>query len=180
MDPGDRTPTARPPARQLPEAPSARYARRPAAQPAGGEAGSGSGPEPSGSLRGPSIRASAAALIGAAALVVVGGVLASTFGLLLIAGGMGTVIGLLMARAAVPADDAAPTPRRTIVRGAVGLALLAVVLADTGLWLFALGEGGVLRPFDYLWTTYGPFVPAVALVAALTAWWGANAGPVQR
>ena len=109
-----------------------------------------------------------------------GGVLASTFGLLLIAGAMGAVIGLLVARAAVPLDAAAPTPRRTVIRIAIALSLGAVVLGDLGLWLFARSEGGVLGPFDYLWTTFGPFVPGVALVAALTAWWGAGAGPVQR
>jgi hypothetical protein len=112
--------------------------------------------------------------------VTVGGVLASTFGLLLIGGITGTVVGLLVARAAVPDNGSAPTPRRTVIRVAIGVALVAVVLGDVGLWLFALTEGGVLGPVDYLWTTFGPFVPGIALVAVLTAWWGASAGPVQR
>jgi hypothetical protein len=126
------------------------------------------------------LRAVIAGLLGAAALVLVGGVLASTFGLLLIGGATGAVVGLLVARAAVPADSAIPIPRRTVVRIGVGVALAAMVVGDLGLWLFALSEGGVLGPLDYLWTTFGPFVPGVALVAALTAWWGASAGPVQQ
>jgi len=112
--------------------------------------------------------------------VTVGGVLASTFGLLLIGGITGTVVGLLVARAAVPDKAATPIPRRTVIRVAVAVALVGVALGDLGLWLFALTEGGVLGPIDYLWTTFGPFVPGVALVAVLTAWWGAGAGPVQR
>jgi hypothetical protein len=126
------------------------------------------------------VRATVVAVIGAAATVLVGGVFASIFGLLLIAGGAGVTIGLLIARAAVPDDGSVPTPRATVVRVALAVALLSLVLGDVGLWLFALSEGGVLGPFDYLWTTFGPLVPGTALVALGTAWWGASAGPVQR
>jgi predicted lipid-binding transport protein (Tim44 family) len=176
-DPGDRIPTtARPRARRLSEPPSARFDRRP-------PTGDGSDerlPGAASALRGPLIRASLAGAIGAVAIVTVGGVLASTFGLLLIGGITGTVVGLLVARAAVPDNTATPIPRRTVIRVAVAVALVGVALGDLGLWLFALTEGGVLGPIDYLWTTFGPFVPGVALVAVLTAWWGAGAGPVQR
>jgi hypothetical protein len=119
-------------------------------------------------------------VLGAIALVGVGGVLAYPFGLPFVAGIAGAVIGLLTARAAVRDDAATPVPRRTVIRAAVALALGSVVLGDLGLWLFAQSEGGVLGPFDYLWTTFGLFVPGVAFVAAATAWWGAAAGPVQR
>jgi len=119
-------------------------------------------------------------VFGALAIVGVGGILASTFGLLLIAGGMGAVIGLVVARAAVPDAGAAPVSRRTVTRVAVALALAGVAFGDLGLWLFALREGGSLGVFDYLWETFGPLVPGVASVAAITAWWGATAGPVQR
>ena len=93
---------------------------------------------------------------------------------------MGAVVGLVIARAAAPEDGATPTPRRSVVRLAVGVALAGVVVGDAGLWLVALAEGGVLGPLDFLWTTFGPLVPGVALIAALTASWGATAGPVQR
>lgn len=119
-------------------------------------------------------------MLGAAALVLVGAVFASTFGLLFVAGVMGASIGLLLARAAAPGAGRTPVARRLVVRVAIGLALVAVVVADVGIWLYGRGEGGTLGLFDYLWTTFGPFVPGVAIVAAVTAWWGASAGPVQR
>jgi hypothetical protein len=126
------------------------------------------------------VRAGLVALLGAVALVGVGGVFSSTFGLLFAGGAMGAIIGLVAARAAVPDDSSTPASRRTVIRLAVALALCGVVAGDIGLWLFALSEGGVLGPLDYLWSTFGLFVPGVALVAAVTAWWGAGAGPVQR
>jgi len=113
-----------------------------------------------------------AAVAGAAILVVVGAVLASTFGLLFVAGVMGAAIGLLLA--------GADLARGTILRLALALALLAVAVADVVTWLYAQSEGGVLGLFDYLWTTFGPFVPAVPIVAILGAAWGAAAGPVRR
>lgn len=114
--------------------------------------------------------------------MLVGGVFASTFGLLFVAAAMGAAIGLVLARAAVPApgSDARPVSRRLVVWLALALAIVAVVVADIATWLYALAEGGTLELFDYLWTTYGLFIPAVAVVAVVTAWWGASAGPVQR
>ena len=130
----------------------------------------------------PLVRATLAALLGAAALVVVGAVLASTFGLLFVGGAMGATIGLVLARAAVPREGGAgrPVARGTVIRLAVALALGAVIAADVGTWLVAVREGGTLGVLDYLWTTFGPFVPGVALIAVVTAGWGASAGPVQR
>lgn len=119
-------------------------------------------------------------MLGAAALVLVGAVFASTFGLLFVAGVMGTAIGLLLARAAVPGGGQTPVARGLVVRVATGLALVAVAVAYVAIWLYGRGEGGTLGLFDYLWTTFGPFVPAVAVIAMVTAWWGASAGPVQR
>jgi hypothetical protein len=126
------------------------------------------------------LRGALVAVLGALAIVGVGGILASTFGLLFIAGAMGAVIGLVVARAAVPDSALSPAPRRTVKRVALALALGGVAVGDLGLWLFAIREGGSLGPFAYLWETFGPLVPGVALVAAVTAWWGASAGPVQR
>jgi hypothetical protein len=169
-DPGDRIPNPEPGPRRLPEAPSARYAGRPERAKPDGSASA---------LRGPLARASIVALAGAISLVGVATVLTSTFGLLFVAGAAGGGIGLVLARAAAPRDDARPVSRRTVVRIAVVVALAAVVLADIATWLVALEEGGVLGPLDYLWTTFGPFVPAELVIAAVTAWWGASTGPVQ-
>ena len=161
-EPGER--------RRLAQPPSARYV-----QP--GEAAAATGSP----LRGPLVRAVVAAALGTAALVLVGAVLASTFGLLFVAAAFGAASGLLLARAAVPAEPgASATSRRTVSRLAIGIALIAVAAADVGLWLYARGEGGTLGLVDYLWTTFGPFVPGVAVVAVVAAAWGASAGPVQR
>jgi hypothetical protein len=171
-EPGDRNRApAEPRGRRLAEAPSARYA---AGGPAGAPGASRS------ALPGALARAGLIGIAGAAALVLVGGVFASTFGLVFVSGIMGAAIGLVIARAAVPRDAARPTPRRTLLWIAFAMAIGAVVLGDVGLWLFARQEGGTLGPLDYLWTTFGPFVPGDAIVAALAAWWGASAGPVQR
>jgi hypothetical protein len=112
---------------------------------------------------------------------VVGAILASTFGLLFVAGITGGLVGLTLARAAAPLDEAVdPVPRRTLAWLGVALALGAVAVAAVITWLIARAEGGTLELVDYLLTTFGPFVPAEAVIAALAAWWGATSGPVQR
>lgn len=130
-------------------------------------------------LRVPLLRATTVAIASAMLLTVVGAVLASTAGLLFVAGGAGAGIGLVLARAAVPFGDATPVGRGQVARIAVGLSLAAVALAAVATWIIARGEGGVLGPIEYLLTTFGPFVPAEAVIASLTAWWGASIGPVQ-
>jgi hypothetical protein len=160
--------------RRLAEAPSARY----------GPAGGGPRSEPrtgSPSAVGPLARASIVAIAGAVVLLLVGAILASTAGLLFVAGLMGAGVGLVLARARVPdADGKAPLSPRAVTWLAIGLALASVVVAAIGTWLYALDEGGVLGPIDYLLTTFGPFVPGELVIAALTAAWGAGAGPIER
>lgn len=162
LEPGDR--------RRLEHPPSARYAGDPA--PAVAQSDS--------ALGGPLLRAIVAAILGAAALFVVGAVVASTFGLLFVGGVTGAAIGLLLAGAAVPRSGRRPASRRSLSRIGVGLALAAVGAAYLGIWVYGRGEGGTLGLLDYLWTTFGLFVPGVALVAAVASAWGAGAGPVQR
>ena len=169
-EPGDRAtkPTA-PAGRRLATPPSARYA-------AGRGTDTGAvGP----ALTGPLLRALIVTVIGAAALLVVGAILTSTAGLLFIAGLTGGAIGLVLARAAVPPSEARPVPRRTVAWIAVALAIAAVAVAAVATWIVALGEGGTLGLLDYLLDAFGPFVPAEAVIAAIAAAWGANAGPVQ-
>src|SRR5512143_2170738 len=128
QEPGDRKPvTAGPRARRLATPPSARYAARDA--PAAGTTPGASGGARS-ALPGPLLRAGLVALAGALALVAVGGVLASTFGLLLLSGAAGSTIGLVLARAAVPVGEARATPRPSVVRVAVALALAMILLGD--------------------------------------------------
>lgn len=168
-DPGDR--------RRLERPPSDRYG---VGKPATGtEPGPAAGEAGGSALIGPLIRAAVVASLGAGALYVVGALLASTAGLLFTAGVTGAGVGIVLARAAAPRGDLRPVARRNVAWLAVGLAIAAVVVASIATWVTARGEGGTLGIVDYLLETFGPFIPGEAIVAALAAAWGANAGPVQ-
>ena len=172
IQPGERPPTSTPrESRRLAEPPSARYA-----EPASATTNGAGRPS---SLSGPLVRATGVAVAGAALLTIVGAILASTEGLLFVAGVTGAAVGLVLSRAAAPGPDATAVPRSRVVRFAVGLSVGAVAIAAVATWLYARSEGGTLGPLDYLLTTFGPFVPAEAVIAAVTAWWGASSGPIQ-
>jgi hypothetical protein len=126
-------------------------------------------PDPGASLvRGVAI-ASVAAIVGAVAIVFLGGVLAISAGLVAVAGGLGWAVA---AGLDYGAGDHL-TPRRRVV-GAVGASVVAVAVAQVGLWQYALTEGGVLGPIDYLLEVYGPLVPLEFGAAALLAWLAAR------
>jgi hypothetical protein len=110
-------------------------------------------------------------VVGAALLVLVGGILASNSGLLFVAGVMAAVIGLVAA--------GSTRPRPWVRRFAIGVAGVAVVVGAVGTWLIALAQGGDLGLFDYLWATRGVLVPFELLIAAIAASWGAGAGPIR-
>jgi hypothetical protein len=110
-----------------------------------------------------------AALVGAALIVVFGGALAVSAGLLVVASGIGYGVGLATV---LGAGDSLSGRARPWIAGA--LAALGVVLGQIGLWLFARAEGGVLAPIDYLGQTFGPLVPVEVLLAAAVAWWRAR------
>lgn len=131
-------------------------------------------------MTGPLVLAIVVAAAGAALLVLVGAILASTVGLLFISGAIGATVGLVLARAAVPAGEAAPVPRRTVTVLALVLTLAAIIGAGVATWLYARSEGGTLGLLDYLLTTFGPFIPGELVIGSVAAAWGANAGPVQR
>lgn len=157
--------------RRLEQPPSARYAAL----------GGGAASEGRGSLVWPLARAVAAATIGASLLFLVGAIVAATAGLVFVSGVMGAAIGLLLARASVPADERpAALTRKAVTWLAIGIAVGAVIAADVATWLYARGEGGTLGPLDYLLATFGPFVFGELVVAGIGAAWGASAGPVQR
>ncbi|MEW5991307.1 MAG: hypothetical protein AB1736_08200 [Chloroflexota bacterium] len=189
--PGERPPPGGPPAGRpagessgrLDRPPSDRYGPRSGAA---GAAGPGAGGWQAGGARFRRTLRALSPAIGAlvvtvAALVVVGGVLAEQRGLLFVSGIGGAAIGLLAARAAVSPDGVAPPAlaRRSVVRVAVGLAVVAVAAAGLGTWAYGRLEGGVLDPIAYLWSVFGPLIPAEAAVAAIAAAWGAGAGPVR-
>ena len=170
-EPGERRPASARPARELAQPPSQRY--RPTA----------TGDPPPGRVRAvvtrPLILALSFAIGGLVAIVAVGGILASTTGLVFIAGIMGAGVGLELARAHSPNDGGPPAmTRRTVSVVALAIAIGTVALAAVALWLFARGEGGVLGPIAYLFDTFGPLTVLVPVAAALGAAWGAAKGPI--
>lgn len=110
-----------------------------------------------------------ATLLGALATIILGGVLAISAGLLVVAVVAGRAIGLGL----IVGDDGSLTStRRTSI--AIGLALASVVIGQLGLWWYASTEGGVLGPIDYLAQTFGILVPLQALLTTAVAWWTAR------
>lgn len=107
----------------------------------------------------------AAALVGAGALTVLGGVLAVSAGLIVVAGAAAWVVAIaLRAGAGVRLERSRRVPL------AIGLALASVALGQLGLWLYGRSEGGVLEPLDYLAQVYGPVVVLEFLAAWIVAW----------
>jgi hypothetical protein len=91
----------------------------------------------------------AVAVGGVLAFVVLGGILAITAGLVVLAGLIGWLIGLVV---------------RPPVRAAV-VAVAVVAVGLLGVWLFGRWEGGVLDPFEYFAEVQGVLVPLELLAA---------------
>jgi hypothetical protein len=151
--PTDPAPTASPPEpgerRRLDRPPSERYADIPnpdaTAEPAEPVA------EPSATTR--IARGAGVAFIGAAVLILLGGPLSVTAGLVAAAAVIGWLVGTTV-RSAGPA---------------VALALASVAVGLVGIWLFAQSEGGVLGIVEYLLDVHGPLVPIEFAAAGLLA-----------
>ncbi len=132
-----------------------------------------------------------AGVIGAALLILILGVLASTAGTFAVSGLASVAIGLLVATSAVPQTSrvgrqtgsasafAAPLRRDQATRLAMGIAVGMIALAGLGVWLFGRFEGGVMDPITYLWTTFGFGLPAQAVIALIGSAWGAAVGPIR-
>jgi hypothetical protein len=111
----------------------------------------------------------AAAAGGAFVLAALAGPLSLGPGLLVVAAATGRVVAL-----AVAAGWGPSAMRTGRIVTAVALALIAVALGEIGTWLFARAEGGVLELVDYLGQVHGPIAPAMAALAAATAWLSAR------
>ncbi len=109
--------------------------------------------------------AAVAAIGETVAIVVAGGVLLITAGLVAVAaiGGWAVAMGLRVGSAGL-------LDRRRRVGTAVALAVAGVVLGQLGLWAYGRFEGGVLGPVDYLNEVYGPLVALEIAAAAVAAW----------
>lgn len=109
------------------------------------------------------------AIVGAVLIVLLGGVLTLTEGLLVVAGSTGGGVGIALRWGA-----GGELSRRRRVVVALALAISAVALGQLGLWQYARIEGGVLAPIDYLGEVFGPLVPLEFATAAVIAWLAAR------
>jgi hypothetical protein len=105
------------------------------------------------------------AAVGAGAIVVLGGILTMTAGLVVVAAAVGWGVGLALR---FGAGSHLAGSRRAML--AVAITLVAIVAAQLGLWQYATLEGGVLGPLDYLWEVFGVLVPIEFVVAGGLAW----------
>ncbi len=108
-------------------------------------------------------------LIGVVATIILGGVLAFTAGLLVLAAAIGWGVA-----SAVLVGARGTLQRRTRVLVAVIVTAGTIVAGQVGLWLYAQAEGGVLSLPDHLAQTYGPLVPLQAMIAIGVTWWTAR------
>jgi hypothetical protein len=108
-------------------------------------------------------------LVGALAIVVLGGVATITTGLIVVAGAIGFGVGVALA---LGAGDRISRGRRVAL--AFGLTLASVALGQLGVWQYARAEGGVLPLIDYLAEVFGPLVVVEFIVGALVAWLAAR------
>lgn len=108
-------------------------------------------------------------IVGAGAIVLLGGVLALTAGLVVVAAATGWGIAAALR---FGAGERLPAGRRIGI--AIGLAVAAVLAGQLGLWQYARTEGGVLPLVDYLAEVFGALVPAQFVVAVAAAWLAAR------
>jgi hypothetical protein len=144
--------------RRLARPPSDRY------RDAEAQAAAASAPRPVSPGRGIALGA-LVTLGGAAAIVLVGGVLALTIGLIVVAGILGWLVAVAIGYGA---GATIPAARRAWLAAAI--AVMGVLAGQVGLWLYAASEGGVLSLPDYLGEVYGPLVPVQVIIAPVIAW----------
>lgn len=109
------------------------------------------------------------AVLGALAIVFVGGVLTLTTGLLVVAGATGWGVAV-----ALQVGAGAHLSSRRRVTLAISLTIAAIALGQLGLWQYARTEGGVLPPLEFLGEVYGPLVLLELAAAAVVAWLAAR------
>lgn len=149
--PGERAPAGR----RLAEPPSARYGPSRATAPA----------DHRGIVGRAFARAAFVALLGAAAIFILEGLLSITTGLLAAMALTGYAIG----RSLRNAGDALAASASTAL--ALFLVVDAVVLGNAFTWVNAVVvEGGVLGPIEYLSETFGLLIVVELAIGTVTAW----------
>jgi hypothetical protein len=107
-----------------------------------------------------------AAIAGALAITLAGGLVTITAGLLVVAAVVGWAVAVAVRYGAGPTLHGRARAAVSVVT-----AVISVALGQVGLWLLARGEGGVLPLIDYLGEVFGILVPLQLAIAGLTAWW---------
>lgn len=164
-EPAGNPSTTGPGERRLDQPPSDRYRRATQDGSPGSPGSPGSGEARATPIRGLAF-GTLAAVVGVVVIVGLGGALAVSAGLLVVAAAIGYAVAL-----ATKAGAGATLPGSRRVWVVVALAVGAVSLGQVGLWLYGRSEGGVLALPDYLATVYGVLVPLQLVVAAITGWW---------
>ena len=159
-----QTPGPAPGERRLAHPPSDRYRAVEAKAEAARAA-----PDPAASVARGVVLAVIVAIAGTVAIVVLGGILTFTAGLVVVAAATGWGIAAALRFGA--GDRLAPGRR---IWAAVLFAAAAVIAGQLGLWQYARIEGGVLSPIEYLAEVFGPLVPLQLVVAAVAAWLAAR------
>jgi len=163
---GDPSSAAVPGERRLAHPPSDRFR---AAEAAAELATAADAPDPAASVpRGIAV-ATVIGIVGAATIVVLGGIVTLSAGLVVVAATTGWAIAQ-----GLRAGARQHLVGRRRMALAVGFAVVAVALGQVGLWLYARTEGGVLPLLDYLGEVFGYLVPLQFVAAALVAWTSAR------
>ena len=110
-----------------------------------------------------------AAFVLALALVIAGGLLLITAGLIAVAAIGGWAVGL-----GVRTGARSALTRRSRIFAAIALALVGVGLGQVALWGYAELEGGALSPIAYLTEVFGFLVPLEVVAAGVAAWLAAR------
>ena len=164
-EPGPPPPAATAPGeRRLAHPPSDRYRESEARAEAARAA-----PDPAASVARGVVLGVVVGIVGAGAIVLLGGVLSLTAGLVVVAAATGWGIAAALR---FGAGERLPAGRRIGI--AVGLGVAAVLAGQLGLWQYARTEGGVLPLVDYLAEVFGALVPAQFVVAVVAAWLAAR------
>jgi hypothetical protein len=165
-DPDQRSSPPLPGERRLAHPPSDRYRT---AEMRAAETLAAVTPDPAASVARGLVLAVTVAIVGAAAIVILGGIVTLTVGLVVVAGATGWAIA---ASLRFGAGEHFRPGRRAVA--AVVLAVASVALGQLGLWQYARIEGGVLPLVEYLVEVFGILVPLQFAVALVVAWLAAR------
>lgn len=115
----------------------------------------------------------AISVVATVVIALLNGLLAVAAGLLAVTGVAAWLVGQALRAGDGTAAGGGPLATPAGRTGAaVALAIVVVIAGALGSWLLSLPQGGVLGPLDYLGQAFGLLLPAMAAIAAASAWLG--------